>query len=329
MIREYLNQIAHKLWALWGSALLTVAGIVTNYLFDEPVPWFVWFGIFIVGVFIAGYQVFRDTARERNKLLQDSPQIEIGFEQEGKIIDSIVININDPIEPQYDDEVEKKKIGLLSQYQQCKSEMKLSIMGILGTSLNSNFSEELTAYLDEYRDYLKELYEYFLIKQRMLQIYLVTKNTGTIPADDVAIELKLPTQLSIASPEQIAHVECNDPTPPKEPEIQHNLLSFNPFSYPSNTLHIPNITPNDMSTLIVQGPNYREEDPSIVMYRLQRLIPNLLEREFYPFQIWAGELKHSTILNIRTTIYAAQLPKPINQDIKLDIRLNELNNDRN
>ena len=327
MIGEYITRMSNKLYIWIGSAAFTVLGIIASHIWPSPVPWPVYLVFLVIGVIIAGYQVFNDISKESTKLgehireLEDTaPRIIVGLDQDGKLVKSSTIEFNIPIEPNYDDDVEKSKQQLLAIFdQQNKDASNARLLQIAGIGINPNYKRDVEVYLDKYRDYLKRLYEYNLVKQKVLQIHPVVENIGIAPIDNVTIEIRLPSGWMFATREQLFQFELGEPNPPDEPKAQLSIMSL--ILGNSVIPSLPWLVTKDTTIPKVKGPILIEKDGTIVKYELQQLVPNLLEIEFKPFHIWLGNIQHDEMLQINAKVYAAQLSKPIEQIITLHLRM--------
>jgi hypothetical protein len=328
MIREYITRMSKKLWIWLGSAAFTIFGIIANRIWPNPLPWPVYLVFLMIGVIIAGYQVFSDISKEITKLtkhireLEDTtPHITIGFDQQGKLVDSAIIEFNIPVEPNYDEEVKKNEKRLLATFNQQSTSVNHTFLFASGIRPNPDYTRDVGIYLDKYRDYLKRLYEYNLTKQRVIQIHLVAENTGMTAADNVTIEIRLPMGWEFATGEQVLLSELSEPAPPDEPQVQ---LSFMNLILGNSMVHsFPWLATKGATIPKIKGPTHNAKDGTVVKYEIIQLVPNLLETEFKPFAIWLGEIQRDEVIQINVKVYAAQLPKPKEQVITLHLQMKD------
>lgn len=328
MLAEYLRRMTRRIWLWLGSAAFTILGIIASALWGGPIPWPAYFTVFVIGALIAGYQAFVEVTKEREELRERLtaieeriPRIKVGLEQDTKVVSSVVFHVTALTEPNYDEEIEIMRKRLLAKYHQ-QSQQKgtnavlASIMGIVS---NTDYIKEVDIYIGKYRDYLQQQFEYRLNSQRLVQIHVVAENSGLETADDVTLELRLPPQLTVPSAEQLLPMELGEPEPPEEPKTQRSVLDV--VGAFGNRFVIPRIVPRRTPTNPdVQGPSLDTKNQQVIVYKVLRLVPKLTERGFDPVSLWLCDIKEDT-MPIRITIYASNLPKPLEQIVTVDVRV--------
>jgi hypothetical protein len=297
----------------------------------RQLPWYIYPASLIGGLLVGGYLVFAETARELQHISMTSPQLAIYFERTpspSKTSDVQVVKL--PPEPDVDEAIPRKREELIQKWEAFKPpELPASanLMVRLSRPDRDAYLASVNAYLREYRTYLNARHQFDIADAAIRPFPIVLKNTGSVPAERVTIQISLPHPHLLPSDENILwHMfEREDmPKPPKEPDPSEGAISALVGSL-SSLSNIAAMTPylepdRDRPPSNTEGPIYDRETHSII-YRAHEVIHNIGESDFAPFVLWLGNMPQDTQLRLGVKIHAANVPLPSDDELRIDVRV--------
>lgn len=132
----------------------------------------------------------------------------------------------------------------------------------------NRYNIELDKYYQKYEEYLAQCEKYENIKRMTIQLDIILKNNGTIPAEDIDVFLRFPDGFSLYEEQNVPKEppEPDLPQPPRKPsEITASLLSIRPSAY---NFSMPTIFPaqSNISSLEIKKTNSYD-----VIFKVKRL----------------------------------------------------------
>lgn len=295
--------------------------------------------IFIILTFlISGYSVFLEISNEHQKEIErlqsrinelegKRPEIKVWFQADSGVTSELGIQLaRTELKPDYDALLEQERKRLNSKRD---SHQFSSISEAISKQLNPNYDEEVEEYIRQYRRYLERSYDVTLYEDRFRRIRLAAENAGSFTASDVTLELRLPKDL-IPTDDQRRAFEMyklykDKPSPPEEPELYQDMfalggmLSDIRLSLPA--MGVPPASPH-LDNRNVDGPHMElRGDELYIIYKIGKLVPHLIERDFPRLSLWLGGVDMDTTWDIPIRIYAADLTVPDTTVIKLTAKI--------
>ena len=342
---EYLGRLLREVW-VWLTAVLTgLLGFIFETATGIPIALWAILPLLVIALMWASYRVYVRRVREdeavqrrlRVELAQSQekvreledrlPRFEVGFSgaegisQQGRVI------ITNMFEPDLDFLVERKRQELLDKHAQFM-ETILETAPYLTILVNPNYEAEVGAFLTKYRDFLREGYEAWRVKERVEVLDLVVKYIGRQAADTIRLDFSLPPSISEAVPTPVE--ERRGPYCLTEPSVERNetddltgafltglrrLRSHtNAERWRRKTLRFPEWIMNWID--FVAGPMQ-------VTRTIDRLNPGEIVDRAVSLPLWLGDLDGGGTLEFLVKVTATQLPEPEYHRLSLVVRMEE------
>jgi len=311
-----------------------------------------------IGLLVSAYLVHLETAQAlkeqelRTCQLEDQqPYIVVGFQDTAcHLVERLELQLNPlPPKPDFDALIADKRRQLLAKQRdhEFSGGLAAPITVLALSKPNPHYEEEFERYLVEYRDYLLRQYEHTMAADRTRSLVPIARNEGQHPANSVTIELVMPkvyrepmahqyrepllTKETVEklgfTEEQVKQFEdqyaCK---PPPEPQMFISQLE-SPLSYalprPHSLSQSP-APPQECEKRNTSGPIHEVRDGvCYIAYHIEQLVQHRPEDDFDPFFLWLGDVQHSTVWEIPVRITSADLRKPQEAHLILEIRIVE------
>jgi hypothetical protein len=169
------------------------------------------------------------------------------------------------------------------------------------------YNTELEEFFRRYEDYVNRRYQIDEFKSRSICLDLELKNSGTCPATDVSVLLKLPKSITIAcDPKLFSYPKA--PSPPKKPQpgeivrisdlvVRPHMPSWNP-----NALISPK--PDEIRWLGIS----EQSDASVASFEIQKLNHGFAKPFPKPLIVTFKDRGSINSFSIDFEIHAANLP---------------------
>jgi hypothetical protein len=289
------------------------------------------------------------------ELQNKQPNLVIGFQDENNHLTKTLHFQLNPLPPKstIDTWIEKevqKELERLAEKER-KNNSRHTGIGLLRA--NPNYRQELKQYEEKYCAYVRRQFEFFTAKTRAYAVKLVVENTGHHPANNVDIEFKMPEEYCKPADHQYPPLEhsfydsplyqnlrndsemtkeeimltgieyiCKRPSEPKKfTDITTNLL----YSVPPDAFTSPLIETQSISEKLssVTGPAHKtQQGIHYITYHIDQLVQHR-PLDLDPFYIWLGDISHSTIWEIIVQITSADLQKPHEETLIINIEVLE------
>jgi len=350
LLGEYFTRLIHQTLVQVTGVLGFILTAVLEIAFPGVIiKWVFYLTLLATGVIVGGYQVFAELVKEHEKettefahalseleskfreLESRQPRILVGFQNEtGHLVQRLQLQLNPlPPKPSVDEEVKQKRDKLLARKQNIKPIHRPSDASIFEIirKPNPKYEEEVEEYLEQYRKYLLKLHEHTIIGDRARYITLVVENQGLYPANNVTIELEMPTAYRKPSGKQELEIwysmeDEHDLHPPEEPKLFNDFMDIGRSHLPSFALGVPAQDLNTTKPSNTSGPEFIERDGlQLIVYHIKKLIQNRPENDFASFLLWLEDIEQSISWEIPVKIYAEELHRPLEQTLWLDIEI--------
>ena len=285
-----------------------------------------------IGLLISSYLVYKEeleasrAIQVRMALLEDSrPDIEVGFRYlQGNLSNRIEFQLEPlPERPDIDELVAKEKERLLSRSPTSPFAKDLALMAM--GDPNPNYGEALDEYMSDFRKYKIAKYEIGL--DRCLEIGPMLSNQGPKSATGIVLQLQMPQEYEPLEEHQLATCEeLNEDFRELELYVQKPI----PPSPTISRLEAPLINAASLMTpfqLDIRPPDIPSNGPSHdlrdgtwnVGYKLNSIVPGIIDDEFDPFPIWVGEVTQSSSWTVIAKAYCSELSTPITSELQIDL----------
>lgn len=187
------------------------------------------------------------------------------------------------------------------------------------------YKKECDDYLERYRKYWQDLYNYELIAARLRSLQFNVRNGGRVPAEDVVILIHFPDQLRFGSKEELMELKIyyrKRPEPPARPKPFVSLLdsfagigrSYLPGLLTPSPIDIPDVGPSN-----IRGPFIRHEDSTEVCYEITKLMHGF-GLNVDPVEFFVSEDAIGHVWELEFSIHAGNLPNSITGTLLLEIQ---------
>jgi hypothetical protein len=346
-----------KEWYLVAIAVFDFISMLIQPFLGFEIPIWVYLAIFGVVFVYANYLLYRDGRKEvveikelyEGKLtelqekiaeLQDRwPRLELLFHTDQGCTRHEIIHVSDPPpRPDLDALVrrEAEQIQLASRETE-ESNIPASLAGIhdivmeARTSLQrrkspEEYEQECNAYLEQYRQYLVDMYNYELCVARFRSVRFAVQNGGKVPAENIVLIIHFPDAFYFQPVEErLLERPGERPKPPKRPTPFEPLFSIPAYlsqlSPPTLRGLIPPVA--DIGPSNVRGPFIKPEDSTEVSYEVGRLLHNFIEVSLGEVQFLVTDEAIGHSWELEYNIHAANLPKPAEGSVFLEVMLED------
>lgn len=165
--------------------------------------------------------------------------------------------------------------------------------GYLEYRLGDHDEKRVLAYGEQCRKYLEEMNVYRRLAGRTCAVNLAVHNAGTIPAEDVVLEL------SVTSPSRL-YIPDDFPQAPSRPRA--------PNRWP-NSVDLAGLSPAFNPINLARDPAWDQRSQTKVVFKLPRVLHNFPE-SLPPVYIHIPEGVGFDKIDIEHTLYAANVPDP-------------------
>lgn len=158
----------------------------------------------------------------------------------------------------------------------------LALGGLIPDHELERFRREFDEYVQAYKKFLRSTHDYEQFLKRSTQVDLGVHNSGTVPAEDLDIEIHIPDDVEVWTEEEIPPTPT-EPEPPEKPRtIQESLRHT--FTFPGRDL-----------ASIVTGPSRTviQSDPSISGWDIR-------DSESVEIAAWLSQVKQATMKELPT-----------------------------
>jgi len=185
-LKEYISRLFQQSWILVTGSVGFAITFLVGIFFPELNIRVVYFIIFGVALIIGGYSAFASLLKEYDELDskfheldEKKPNIVVGFnDNSNRISKNLEFNITalDP-KPDFDRWVNDKRKELIEKIptNSTFTGIARSIAALANSELNPNYKQEVEKYLQEYREYLVNIYECGLDRAFELSIAVENK----------------------------------------------------------------------------------------------------------------------------------------------------------
>lgn len=274
------------------------------------------------------------------------PRLRLFFQVDGRVTRHQILNVlpipDEPdieelvkqqsakLEPLYEEEEQQTppfdsaESNNLLQIERAMRSLRRNLQA-LGRELKSpeEYQEACEEYLRQYRNYLKRLHSHKTYLARFREIRFAVKNEGNVPAEEIVVVTHFPDvfDFPITEDEQLELLYVQEP--PKPPTHPSRFRSHPFMSLPSfNDFIVP---PGDPFPGIdlpsnVHGPHIEPTNSVEVTYEIDHLLHNFTEKDFDPVGFYISDAALGHTWEIKYSIHAANLPKPIHGSLTLEVQ---------
>ena len=333
-LQEYISRLLHQTGVVITGIFGFLIAFATDVFYPNLNARIIYIVVFVGAVIIGSYNVFKDLLEEHKvlqtkirELEEKKPNIIVGFlDQTNHLTKNLKIDLYPlPSKPDFEDLANKKHKELLNNEPGNRDLLGLGAMSVFYQP-NPNFNKEVEIYIQEYREYLVQIYEAGI--DRAYKINLVIDNKGSYPANNVSVELSMPREYE----PPLEHQSFDRKTTPIE-QISyfiHKPIKPEAYTNPTNVFLSMNHFDPDLQATTNSNQYSNLNEPIIenkdegyqISYTVEKIIQHKPEKDFEPFWIWLGNIEESTIWEIPIKITCAELREPLTDTIFLEIRIN-------
>ncbi len=352
LISGYLKALLKK-WYLVAAAVSEFISLLIQPFLGFEVPIEVYVAIFALVFMYANYSLYCDGQKEiveikeryQRKLtelqekiaeLQDRwPRLELLFPTDQGCTRHQIIHVLDPPQrPDLNELVrrEAEQIQLASQETE-ESNIPASLARIHDVMRQAllqrrksaeEYEEECDAYLERYRQYLVDMYNYELYVARFRSVRFAIQNSGKVPAENIVLIIHFPDAFYFRSlEERLLERPEERPKPPKRPMLFEPL-----FNIPA---YLSQLSPSTLSGLMppvvdigpsnVRGPFIKPENSTEVNYEVGKVLHNFIEVGLEEVQFFLTDEAIGHSWELKYSIHAANLPEPAEGSLFLEVML--------
>jgi len=334
LIRTYgMGLIKHAV--TWAVAVIDVIayGLVSWRGFVVP-QWVYWV-VLAGGILWAGFSLYREEAHKRlglegelARIREREPSLRLCLVEEDELkADLSVIVPIDPEVPDVEALISQRAEELEYRPPESKpsslAEIALATSGMMTQPTSEQlegYREQVSEYLDEYRNHLELKYSYEHLVCRSRQIQLAVDNKGNAPANSVVVRFFFPDEVKVLEPSEFPE----EPQEPKKPPLPRGILDIiqrlGEIPSPLRMYPLPTDIEFREAAPDVIGPIIEPDKSTNVTYEIKKVMHNLPERSLDPLVLVFPAERSDRIYEIPYEIHCDELPGPESGALRIDVR---------
>lgn len=332
LIRTYvMGLIKHAV--TWAVAVIDVIGYGLASWLRVPVPQWLYWVVLAGGILWAGFSLYREEVHKRLEFEEElaqirerRPSLSLCLVEDDELRADLSVTV--PIYPEVPD-IEAFVSQRAEELEYRPPEATTSSVNKMATLMASlirfqptaeqleRYREQVSEYLDEYRNHLELKYLYEHLACRSRQIQLAVDNKGNAPANSVVVRWFFPEEVKVTEASAFREE-------PQEPEKPGAIWDFG-----SGLRHIsslldtyPGLRDIELggTELNVTGPMIETGKTTRVTYEIRKVMHNLPEKSLDPLVLVFPAERSDRVYDIPYEIHCDELPEPEKGALKINAR---------